>query len=175
MRLLSAVRRAVALVVSMCLFALPVPAEETLHLRWNDLAPLINGKRVGLTLNGGVLVAGTVHGVETTGLKVEITKTSDRRTYAKGLVMIPRPSVSTIQLNQRATHKGVIIGGAVGGGIAAAAGGILGAQQRNEGGTGGEGAMAAAIAAPIAIGLLIGALFDSIAHRGGKRITIVGD
>jgi len=171
----SVLKRAVALVASMCFFAAQVPAAETIRLRWNELTPLVNGKRVRLTLNGAVRVAGTVHDVESTGLKVEVTKTSDRRTYPKGLATIPRSSVSTIQLNKSATHKGIIIGGAVGGGIGAAAGWGLSALVHNEGGTVDEGVIAAAIVLPIAIGLLIGQLFDSIANRGGTRIIIVND
>ena len=175
MRILSSLERSAALVISICLLATQAPAAERLQLRWNELAPLVTGKRVWLPLSGGARVEGTVTEVDSTGLKVEVRKTSDRKAYPKGLVSIPRSSVSTIQLNKPTGHKGIIIGGAVGGGIAAAAGGTLLAIRRNEGGTGGDPIIAASIAGPIAIGLLAGWLIDSIAHRGGKRITIQAD
>ncbi|MBI3665889.1 MAG: hypothetical protein HY236_06635 [Acidobacteria bacterium] len=169
MQIVPALRRALPLVISMCLLATRAPAEDRLRLRWNDLAPLITGKRVWLPLNEGVRVAGTVREVESTGLKVEVTKTSDRKTYPKGLVSIPRSMVSTIQLNKPSGHKGVIIGGAVGGGTGAALGGVLGLVVVS------EGVMAAGIGGPIAIGLLVGWLIDSIAHHGGMRITVMPD
>ena len=111
---------ALPLALWMCLLATQAPAEDKLRLHWNELAPLVTGKRVWLPLSEGVRVAGKVREVDSTGLKVEVTKSSDRKAYPKGLVSIPRSSVSTIRLNKAPTHKGIIIGGAVGGGIAAA-------------------------------------------------------
>ena len=175
MTVVSVLRRMVVLSVSMCLLTPPVPAETRNHVRWNDLAPLIDGKRVWLPLSGGVRIVGTVRELTATGIKLDVTKTSDRKAYPKGLVLIPRSSVSTIQVNKPAGHKGIIIGGAVGGGIAAAAGGTLIAIRRNEGGTSGNGIIAAAIVGPIALGLLAGWLIDSVVHRGGERITVLAD
>jgi hypothetical protein len=159
----------------MCLVAAQAPAAGGLRLRWNELAPVVTGKRVWLQLNGGVRIAGTAREVEPASLKVEVAKTSDRKTYPKGLVSIPRSSVSTIQVNKPSGHKGILIGGAVGGGIAAAAGGTIVAIQRNDSGIAGGAILATAIVAPIAIGLLIGLLIDSAAHHGGQRITIIAD
>lgn len=167
-------RRVTALVVSMCLVAAQAPARE-LRLHWNELAPVVTGKRVWLHLIGGDRVAGTAREVEPAGLKVEVAKTSDRKAYPKGLVSIPRSSVTSIQVNKPAGHKGIIIGGAVGGGIAAAAGGTIAAIQRNEGGINANAILTTAIVAPIAIGLLVGLLIDTIAHHGGQRVTIIAD
>lgn len=161
-----------AFLISIGLIAAQMSAED-LSLRWSDLAPVINGKRVWLPLNGGVRVSGTVREVDSTGLKVEVAKTSDPKVYPKGQVTIPRSSVSTIQLNKPAGHKGIIIGAVAGGAVAAVAGGTLLAIRRNEGGTGADGLIAAAIAGPIAVGLLLGWLGDRIAHHGAKRITVV--
>jgi hypothetical protein len=63
--------------------------------------------------------------VDSLGLGVDITKTSNRKAYPKGLVSIPRSEVPSIQLNKPVGHKGLIIGGVVGAGIGATAGGLL--------------------------------------------------
>ncbi len=175
MGIASVSQRALALGVSMCLLAIPAPAENNLHLRWNELAPLITGKRVWLRLNDGVRITGAVQAVDAAGLKVQVTKTSDQKSYPKGVLSIPRSSISTIQLNKPAGHKGLIIGGAAGTGIGVTAGVILAAIRKNEGGTSGNGIIAAAILGPIAVGLLLGWVADSLAHQGGKRITVIPD
>jgi hypothetical protein len=143
--------RVVAVILSTCLLGTPIRAEEQLRLKWSEIAPVVTGKRVWLPLSGGVRVVGTVQVVEPTGLKIEVTKTSDRQTYPKGLVSIPRSAIATIRLNKPAGHKGIIIGGAVGGGIAAAASAPLIAIKNNEGGTGADPYIAAAILIPIAL------------------------
>jgi hypothetical protein len=168
-------RRAASLVISYCLMAVPLRAEEPVRLRWNELAPAVTGKKVWLPLKSGVRVSGNVREVDAAGLKVEVAKTSDSRVYPKGLVSIPRSSVTTIQLNKPAGHKGIIVGGAVGGGIAVAASAPLIAIQNNEGGTGADPYIAAAILVPIALGLTIGWLFDWSARRSAKSIVIVPD
>lgn len=175
MHIRSALRRALALVVSIGFVSTPLLAEERLELRWRDLASVVTGKRVWLPLNGGVRISGTVREVESAGLRIEVRKTSDRRAYPKGLVSVPRSAVSIILLSKPVGHKGIIIGGAVGGGIGATAGGTLAAIRRNEGGTAGNGIIAAAAVGPIAVGLLVGWLFDAAAHHRGKRIIIRAD
>jgi hypothetical protein len=167
--------RSVALILSVCLLSGPLRAEEQLRLKWSEIAPVVTGKRVWLPLNGGVRVSGTVRGVEAAGLKVEVAKTSDSAAYPKGLVSIPRSSIATIGLSKPAGHKGIIIGGAVGGGVAVAASAPLIAIKNNEGGTGADPYIAAAILIPIALGLLIGGLSDWGAHRNARSIVIVHD
>ncbi|GEM_PF-6894616 len=161
--------RTLALLVA---FSLPMLADK-LELRWTELPHVVTGKRVWLKLNEGTRVSGTVRSVEPTGLQLEIEKTSDKKSFPKGAALIPRNSFKTIQVNKRTTHKGIIIGGAVGGGVAAAAGGTLAAIRKNEGGTGGDGIIAAATLGPIAIGLLAGWLADTAASHGGRHITII--
>jgi len=175
MRVTSLLKRVVVLLISLCLLTGQVLAEDALRLRWNELAPAVSGQRVWLSLSGGERVAGTVREVEPAALRVEVRKTSNSKTHPKGLVSIPRSAVSTIDLHQPRGHKGIIIGGAVGGGIAAAAGGTLIAIGRNEGGTPHGAIMAGATAGPVAVGLLVGWLVDTIARRGDKRIVVVAE
>jgi hypothetical protein len=167
-------RGMLALVVSMCLLTAQASAETNLGRRWNELAPLITGKRVWLRLNGGVRIAGTVREVDSLGLKVDITKTSNRKAYPRGLASIPRSEVPTIQLNKPAGHKGLIIGGAVGVGFGATMGGLTVAGS-DEGPYANPTFIAALASGLAAVGLLLGALGDSIAHHGGKRIIVLPD
>jgi hypothetical protein len=162
------------LVMSMCLLTAQASAEAKLGLHWSELSPLITGKRVWLRLNGGVRLAGTVRELDSLGLKVNVTKTSNHKVYPRGLVSIPRSEVPSIQLNKPAGHKGLTIAGVVGAGIGATAGGLLTWIAHNEG-TSPDGIIAGVILGPIAIGLLSGALRDSIAHHGGKRIIVLPD
>jgi len=168
------VRGILALFVSTCLLSAQAAAETKLGLHWNELTPLITGKPVWLRLNTGVRIVGIVREVDSLGLRVDVTKTSNRKAYPKGLASIPRSEVPAIQLNKPAGHKGLIIGGVAGAGIGATAGGLLTGIAHNEG-TSPDGIIAAVVAGQIAIGLLSGALRDSIAHHGGKRIIVLPD
>jgi hypothetical protein len=167
--------RLIALGLCWLLPAAPLHAGEQLRLRWSEVAPHIAGKRVWLPLSEGVRVSGTVQAVDATGLKVDIAKTSDRQRYPKGLASIPRTAITTIQLTKPAGYKGIIIGGAVGGGVAVAASAPLIAIQNNEGGTGADPYIAAAILVPLAIGLTLGWFSDWSARRNAKSIVIVPD
>jgi hypothetical protein len=163
-----------ALVVSTCLLTARATAQTKLGLHWNEIASVITGKRVWLRLNGGVRIAGTVREVDSLGLKVDVTKTSNRRAYPTGLVSIPRSEVPAIQLNKPAGHKGLIIGGAVGVGVGATMGGLAGGGA--DGGPFADPTVTAALASgQVAIGMLLGALCDSVAHHGGKRIIVLKD
>ncbi|MCE5306797.1 MAG: hypothetical protein LLG20_04070 [Acidobacteriales bacterium] len=166
-------RQTVAVGALACLISTQAPAEE-LRLHWNELAPVVTGKKVWMPVGGKAKIVGTVEAVEPASLRVQVTKTSDRKAYPKGLVSIPRSEISSIQVNKPAGHKGLIIGTVAGIGIAAAAGATIGAISRNEG-TSDPPVLAAAIAGPIAIGLAVGWLIDKAAHRGGKRVTLIAD
>lgn len=148
---------------------------ETMDLNWKDLAPVVTGKRVWIPLNDGIQISGTVQAVEPEGLKIDIGHTSNRKAWPKGPATLPRSAVSTMRLGKTPGHKGIIIGGAVGAGVGITAGGILTAIRHNEGGTQGGDITAAAFAAPIAVGLLVGWLFDSAGHGHGQEIVIRGD
>ena len=175
MRKIAVGRRALAVVVSMCLWDMQAWAEAGLQVHWSELAPVVAGKTVWLPLDGGVRIEGRVQGVDSTGLTIEVTRTSSRESYPKGVRSIPRSAVSVIQLTRLGGHKGLIIGGAAGTGIGATAGVLLNRIRENEGGTAGNGIIAAAVLGSIGMGLLLGWIGDRAAHGGGKRIVVIPD
>lgn len=163
--------RMLALILTLLLLSPRAAAEEIIPARWNQLAPHVTGRRVWLPLADGARISGVVQEVTPTGLAMEIAKTSNRKAWPKGAASIPRSSVSTIRLTKPPGHKGLIIGGAVGGGMTAAAGGTLVAIGRNEGG-GVEPIVGALVALPLVIGLAVGLLVDALGRRDAKRIVV---
>ncbi len=69
-------------------------------LRWSELGPRVTGKKVALVLPDGTSVQGKVRGVDPAGLRLDISKTSDRRTQPKGVYTIPRQSVSVLRVTE---------------------------------------------------------------------------
>jgi hypothetical protein len=71
-----------------------------LQLKWNELCPRIEDKKVALVLPGGTYIEGKVQVVQSDGLRLRISKTSDRRAQPKGKQLIPRQSVSTLRVTE---------------------------------------------------------------------------
>jgi hypothetical protein len=69
-------------------------------LKWAELGPRVTGKKVALVLPDGTRVEGKVRMVEAAGLRIKISKTSDRRAQPKGLQVIPRRSVSVLSVTE---------------------------------------------------------------------------
>ena len=69
-----------------------------LQLKWSELGPRIEDRKVALVLPGGTCVEGKVQRVVPDGLWLRISKTSDRQAQPKGSHLIPRPSVSLLQV-----------------------------------------------------------------------------
>jgi hypothetical protein len=162
-------RRLAAVFTCVSLLASSLPAADA-SVRWKELPPLVTGRRVWIPLNDGVRLAGTIRVVEPAALLLEVKKTSNRKAYPKGLVRIPRSAISTIRVNKPDGHKGAKVGLAigVGGGVA------LGAIANNEGSQA-VGATMAGILGLVGAGLGAGWLVDSVAHRSGRTIRIVGE
>ena len=90
-----------------------------LQLKWNELGPRIEDKKVTLVLPGGAYIEGKVQAVQPDGLRLRISKTSDRKAQPKGSHLIPRQSVSTLRVTEyRKLARLLVTAGA----IAAAAG-----------------------------------------------------
>lgn len=68
--------------------------------KWSDLAPLVNGRKVAMTLPAGTHIEGKVASVEPEGLRMRVSKTSDRRAVPKGETIVPRASVSVLQITE---------------------------------------------------------------------------
>jgi hypothetical protein len=71
-----------------------------LQLKWSDLGPRIEDKKVALVLPGGTYIEGKVQAVQPDGLRLRISKTSDRKAQPKGTHLIPRQSVSTLRMTE---------------------------------------------------------------------------
>jgi hypothetical protein len=83
-------------------------------LKWNELGPRITGKKVALVLPDGTHVEGKVRNAEAAGLRIKISKTSDRRALPKGLQLIPRRSISVIRVTEyRKIGRLLVTAGAV--------------------------------------------------------------
>jgi hypothetical protein len=69
-------------------------------LKWSELGPRITGKKVAMVLPDGTDVQGKVRGVDAAGLRLDISKTSDKRVQPKGAHTIPRQAVSFLQVTE---------------------------------------------------------------------------
>lgn len=130
-------------------------------------------EKVELTLPNGARIQGKVLAVEEGGLRMNISKSSDRKLQPKGRRLIPRESISTLRLTEYGT-KGRWIG--VGSALAVTAGitaGIAAATHPDL--SGGEvGVFVVIVPAVIAGGVVgasiggyfIGKLFD-------KKVTMI--
>lgn len=84
------------------------------ELRWNELAPMIQGQRVTVTLAGGQTVAGTAVTVRDDALVMDVKESSDRRTYPNGSGTFPRATISRITLQRTRGSSGRTLGTVIG-------------------------------------------------------------
>ena len=94
-----------------------------LQLKWSELGPRVEDRKVALVVPGGTYVEGKVQRVVPDGLWLRVSKTSDHKAQPKGSHLIPRPSVSMLQVTEyRKLARLLVTAGAV-----AAAAGIVAA------------------------------------------------
>jgi hypothetical protein len=101
---------------------------KPLELRWNELAAMIAGHTVELTLTNATFVRGEAVAVREDMLIMDISKTSMTSGYQKGNGVIPRSAIDLIRLDRTrgswgrtlGTVVGVLTGMAIGGWTAAA-------------------------------------------------------
>ena len=85
-----------------------------LQLKWSELGPRIEDRKVALVLPGGTYVEGKVQRVVPDGMWLRVSKTSDRQAQPKGSHLIPRPSVSMLQVTDyRKVARVLVTAGAV--------------------------------------------------------------
>ncbi len=135
-----------------------------IQLSWDQLQSRIEGRKVALTLPDGTSIAGKARAVEPEGLRLKISKTTDRKVQPKGVRLIPRQSVTYLEVTEY-RWIGRLLGTA---GAMGAALGIVAAQQIDLY----EGALVVAVPAGIAagtIGVGIGGYY--IGKRCDKRVT----
>jgi len=90
-----------------------------LQLQWSELGPRIEDKKVALVLPDGTYIEGKVQAVQPDGLRLRVSKTSDRQAQPKGKQLIPRQSVSTLRVTEYRKLARLLVTAGV---IAAAAG-----------------------------------------------------
>jgi hypothetical protein len=94
-----------------------------LQLKWSELGPRVEDRKVALVVPGGTYVEGKVQRVVPDGLWLRVSKTSDHKAQPKGSHLIPRPSVTMLQVTEyRKLARLLVTAGAV-----AAAAGIVAA------------------------------------------------
>jgi hypothetical protein len=119
-------RCALAVLVTLSLFQASSQAEtRPLELKWNELAPTIQGHAVELTLSGGTRVTGDVAAIRDEAMVLDVKKTTDAKAYPKGNAAIPRNSIQLVKLKRSGawgktlgTTLGVLSGVVVGGYVA---------------------------------------------------------
>lgn len=157
--------------VTFCAFLLSLPGSlaasgrtERISLHWSELGPYVTGHKVALVVPGGTSVEGKVREVNADGLRLRVSKTSDRKVLGKGEQVIPRQSVSVLHVTSYRALARVLC--AVGG--AAAAGIAVGAQDIDTY----EGPLVVIVPAVTAAGIVgagVGGYF--IGKRIDKRVT----
>ena len=70
------------------------------QLKWSEAGPRITGKKVALVLPDGTSVQGKVREAGPDGLRLDISKTSDKRAQPKGVHTIPRHSLSVLRVTE---------------------------------------------------------------------------
>lgn len=73
---------------------------QQLQLKWEELGPRIGHNKVSMALPGGVYIEGKVLDVQPDGLRMKVSKSSDRRSQPKGEHLIPRQSVSVLHMTE---------------------------------------------------------------------------
>lgn len=96
-----------------CASVVALASTNQVEIQWSELGPMITGQRVKLVLPDGAQIQGQTVAVREDALVVNISKTSDRKSYPKGQNVVRRASVSTVQLEtSRSSGRtvGVIVG-----------------------------------------------------------------
>jgi len=87
---------------------------KALELKWNELAPLVVGHRVELTLTGGAKVKGEAVVVREDNLMMDVAGSSGAKPYPKGSAAIPRDQVSLIKVERTRGSWGRSMGTVIG-------------------------------------------------------------
>ena len=101
-------------------------ASRPVELKWGELYSVIYGQTVELTLPGAVTIKGDVLAVRDDALVLDVKKTSDAKEFARGNAVIPRASVTLLNLEKRGSNwrtmgtvigvlGGVVVGGYIAG------------------------------------------------------------
>jgi hypothetical protein len=107
-------RRCIVAVVVACLFQSGLEAQtRPLELRWNELAPIVLGQTVELTVPGAT-VKGEIVAVRDDSLVMDVQKTSNATSIPKGSASIPKSSVTLLKVRRNRGNWGRNLGVTVG-------------------------------------------------------------
>ena len=123
---------AVALVAQSPATAAPKPLE----LKWSELSHAIQGRTIELTLPGGTTVGGEVTVVREDSLVLDVHKTSDSNAYPKGNAILPKASVTVLNLKETHSAWGRKMGSGLGALTGVLAGGYIAAKTAPSAGSG---------------------------------------
>jgi len=76
------------------------PSGRQIELHWNDLEPFVAGGRIATVLPGGAVLQGRAVTVNENALVMDVSKSSDKKTYPKGRTAIPRDQITTLRLRE---------------------------------------------------------------------------
>src|ERR1700694_5676894 len=77
-------------------------AARSIELKWNELAPIIQGQRVELALKEGAKIKGEAGLVRGDSLVIDVKKVSGRNAYQEETASVRRTDISLIKLER--TH-----------------------------------------------------------------------
>ena len=100
---------------------LSVAGSNELPLRWSELEPALARGKIRALLPNGSRIEGKVIAVQPEAMRIEITKTSDRSLQPGGPALIPRSSISVVEV-VRYGARWRAVGAAIGPALVIAAG-----------------------------------------------------
>ncbi len=145
--------------------AISATQSDRVETRWQDLEQVVSGRTVSTVLADQTELHGRVLGVSSDGMRFDVRRTSDKRAYPKGEVVVPREQLSVLSYAET-KGKWRALGTAIGAGAGAAAGALGAVRMNNEGNS-----AAAATVAAAAVGA--GATAGYFAGRGADRRTVL--
>ena len=160
----------VATFILLCSGASSEARDKKVPLRWDDLAPYVNGKKMSAVLADGTRVEGRAISVEPDGLAVMVARSSDKARF-QGKSLLPRSSLSTIRTGHTG-WKWKVIGPIAGFFGLGTLGAFLGDRADPDGFIISNGA-AIGILAGVAIGVTAGVLIGRWADHHYTTIEIV--
>src|ERR1700682_1457638 len=107
--------RGVFLLVALCLGPISATAESRpVELKWTEVAPLVTGNHVDVTLHDGTKVAGEVVAVRPDSFVMDVSGSSGAKPYAKGSSNVPREMISLINVRRTRGSWGRSMGTVIG-------------------------------------------------------------
>ena len=141
-----------------------VAQSKPLELKWNELASMIVGHHVEVSLPGNGTVSGEAIAVRQDTLVIDVTKSSGPKAYSAGSAEIPRTDIGVIKLRRTSGSWGRTLGTVIG--VVAGLGGGGYAASRTDSGGAAVGVVVAVTSAAAVGGYYAGRSLD-------RRVTLI--